>query len=223
MLLWHLNAYLCDGDSLYCVLSDSRTNVRTASSWKTGRIPKYQKVFLRLLWHELFLSHLATINTQFRSVLWIQWKKPILTLLYLFLDCCHNKFCVILTVYWFVGCMNVVFAVLLLRFCEVLTQYILDLRVLLLHSAYIIHDCTLYTYRMTSDIWYLGHFWRVLRSFWCCCFHLSFSICHVFCLYWLSCTLFCCCAKYSLFLLCRHFGFRLVCAFLTSVFVVLFQ
>ena len=56
------------------------------------------------------------------------------------------------------------------------------------HSAYIVHDYVHFQYDF--DIWYEGHLWRVLRSFWCCCFHLSSTFCYVFCLYWLSCTLF---------------------------------
>ena len=56
------------------------------------------------------------------------------------------------------------------------------------HSAYIVHEYVHFQYDF--DTWYEGHLWPVLRSFWCCCFHLSSTFCYVFCLYWLSCTLF---------------------------------
>ena len=55
------------------------------------------------------------------------------------------------------------------------------------HSVYIVHDSVHFWYDF--DIWYEGHFWCVLHSFWCC-FHFSFTFCYVFCLNWLSCTLF---------------------------------
>ena len=56
------------------------------------------------------------------------------------------------------------------------------------HSAYIVHDTV--HLRYDFDIWYESHFWRVLHSFRCCCFHLSFTFYYVFCLYRLSCTMF---------------------------------
>ena len=65
----------------------------------------------------------------------------------------------------------------------------LDLCVLVL--AFCVHSTWVCARPVRFDIWYEGHLclWRVLRSFWCC-FHLSSTFSYVFCLYWLSCTLF---------------------------------
>ena len=98
--------------------------------------------------------------------------------------------------------------------------------------------CVYRTHRMFSGCAYKGHFWHVLRLFNVVGFHLPFPFCHVFCIYWLSCTVLClvavlgthcfvvsslfCCVAILAFGWCARFGWCPCSSFLVNVFCWVF-